>query len=88
LDVTECAILKYLTKQGVPELTRHWGLIDYLTSEAMGRGIVRSKTLAEGCASCGFRFKKGRPSYLYPLRNGWPPKLVGTDDKQQLLDAK
>jgi hypothetical protein len=76
VDVTECAIQKYLTAQGAPELTRYLCLTDYVSSEAMGRGLVRDKTLAEGCAVCDFRYKKGRPSYLYPLRDGWPPKFV------------
>ena len=78
VDVTECAIQKYLTKQGAPELTRYLCLTDYVSSEAMGRGLVRCKTLAEECASCDFRYKRGRPSYLYPLRDGWPPKFLAS----------
>jgi hypothetical protein len=78
VDVTECAIQKYLTAQGAPELTRYLCLTDYVASEAMGRGLVRDKTLAEGCSVCNFRYKQGRPSYLYPLRDGWPPKFVGS----------
>ncbi|HUH97761.1 MAG TPA: L-2-amino-thiazoline-4-carboxylic acid hydrolase [Anaerolineales bacterium] len=76
VDVTECAIRKYLAAQGAPELTPYLCLTDYISSEAMGRGLVRYKTLAEGCALCDFRYKKGRSSYLYPLRNGWPPKFA------------
>jgi hypothetical protein len=76
VDVTECAIQKYLAAQGALELTRYLCLTDYVSSEAMGRGLVRYKTLAEGCAVCDFRYKQGRPSYLYPLRDGWPPKFV------------
>ena len=75
VDVTECAIQKYLTTQGAPELMRYLCLTDYVLSEAMGRGLVRYKTLAEGCTVCDFRYKKGRPGYLYPLRDGWPPKF-------------
>ena len=76
VDVTECAIQKYLAVQGAPELTRYLCLTDYVSSVAMGRGLVRYKTLAEGCAVCDFRYKKGRSEYLYPLRDGWPPKFV------------
>jgi hypothetical protein len=76
VDVTECAIQKYLAAQGAPELTRYLCLTDYVSSEAVGRGLVRYKTLAEGCAVCDFRYKEGRPSYLYPLRDGWPPKFA------------
>jgi hypothetical protein len=77
INVTECGILKYLTRQGAPELTRYLCLTDYATSEAIGRGLVRQQTLAEGCACCDFRYKKGRPSFVYPLRNGWPPQFAG-----------
>jgi hypothetical protein len=76
VDVTECAIQKYLAAQGAPELTPYLCLADYVSSEAMSRGLVRYKTLAEGCAVCDFRYKQGRPSYLYPLRDGWPPKFA------------
>lgn len=75
VDVTECAIKKYLDRQGAPELTKYLCLTDYLTSEAVGRGLVRYKTLAEGCDCCDFRYRRGRESYLYPLRNGWPPQF-------------
>jgi hypothetical protein len=78
VDVTECAIQKYLAAQGAPELTPYLCLTDYVSSEAMGRGLVRYKTLAEGCAVCDFRYKQGRPSYLYPLRDGWPPKFAAS----------
>jgi hypothetical protein len=76
IDVTECAIQKYLARQGAPELTRYLCLTDYITSEAIGRGLVRNKTLAEGCDCCDFRYKEGRSSYLKPLQNGWPPVFV------------
>jgi hypothetical protein len=76
VDVTECAIQKYLAAQGAPELTPYLCLTDYVSSEAMGRGLVRYKTLAEGCAVCDFRYKQGRQSYLHPLRDGWPPKFA------------
>lgn len=76
VDVTECAILKYLTAQGAPELTRYMCLSDYLFSEAMGKGLVRYNTLAEGCDVCDFRFKQGRASYIHPLREEWPPQFT------------
>jgi hypothetical protein len=81
IDVTECAIQKYLARQGAPELTRYLCLTDYITSEAIGRGLVRNKTLAEGCDCCDFRYKKGRRSYLDPLRNGWPPVFCDGEEK-------
>jgi hypothetical protein len=84
IDVTECAIKKFLDRRGAPELTKYLCLTDYLTSEAVGRGLVRTKTLAEGCAGCDFRYRQGRASYLYPLRNGWPPQFVEPGDRNML----
>jgi hypothetical protein len=78
VDVKECAIQKYLAAQGAPDLTRYLCLTDYVASEVMDRGLVRYRTLAEGCAVCDFRYKQGRPSYLYPLRDGWPPKFAAS----------
>jgi hypothetical protein len=75
VDVTECAILKYLTVQGAQQLAPYLCLADYVTSEALGRGLVRNSTLAEGCASCDFRYRCGRATYLRPLREDWPPSF-------------
>jgi len=32
---------------------------DIALSEAMGWGLIRTQTLADGCSHCDFRFKKG-----------------------------
>ena len=76
LDITECGICKYYQAQGVPHLTPYVCLGDYVVSEAFDRGLVRQETLAEGAARCDFRYKKGRPTYVHPLRDGWPPKFT------------
>ena len=76
VDVTECAIQKYLTAHGAPELTRYLCLTDQVISDVAAKGLVRTKTLAEGCEFCDFRFKQGRSTCLYPLRDGWPPKFA------------
>ena len=76
IDITECGICKYYRAQGAPELTPYLCLSDAVVSEAFDRGLVRHKTLAEGKAVCDFRYKKGRPTYVAPLRNGWPPRFL------------
>jgi hypothetical protein len=77
LDITECGILKYYRAQGVPELTPYICLGDYVISRAFDRGLVRHETLAEGGTRCDFRYQKDRPTYVEPLRNGWPPQFQG-----------
>jgi hypothetical protein len=51
-------------------------LSDYVVSCAFDRGLVRYKTIAEGAEVCDFRYKQGRETFVYPLRDGWPPKFI------------
>lgn len=76
LDITECGICKFYQSQGVKELAPYLCLSDYVVSDAMDRGLVRYKTLAEGSEVCDFRFKKGRETFVNPIRDGWPPKFL------------
>lgn len=80
LDITECGICKFYHAQGADELAPYMCLSDYVVSQAFGRGLVRYKTVAEGAEVCDFRYKQGRETFVYPLRNGWPPQFIDQDD--------
>jgi hypothetical protein len=56
---SECAVVKFLAAQGSPELAPYICPVDILYSEALGWGLRRTTTLAEGSVRCDFRFKKG-----------------------------
>jgi hypothetical protein len=75
LDITECGICKFYRAQGAEELTPYMCLSDFVISNSLERGLVRYHTLAEGSDVCDFRFKRGRATYVSPLRDGWPPKF-------------
>jgi hypothetical protein len=75
LDITECGICKFYRQKGAEELTPYLCLSDFVLSDALGRGLVRYQTLAEGHPVCDFRFKRGRATYVEPLRDGWPPQF-------------
>lgn len=75
LDITECAICKLYSAHGAEKLARYMCLSDYVVSKAFKRGLVRYETIAEGDGKCDFRYKKGRETFVYPLRKGWPPKF-------------
>ena len=75
LDMQECGICKFYRAQGAAELAPYMCLSDYVISEAFDRGLVRYQTLAEGGLRCDFRYKAGRPTYVHPLRDGWPPQF-------------
>lgn len=75
IDITECGICKFYRAQGADEVVPYLCLSDYVVSDAFERGLVRYKTLAEGAEVCDFRYKKGRETFVSPLREGWPPKF-------------
>jgi hypothetical protein len=77
LDVTECGIWKFHVVHNAQELAPYMCLSDYVVSKAFDRGLVRSHTIAEGGDRCDSRYKKGRETLVYPLRNGWPPRFFG-----------
>ena len=79
LDITECGICKLYSAQGAERLARYMCLGDYVLSKAFNRGLVRYKTIAEGAEKCDFRYKKGRETYVRPLRERWPPKFLDDD---------
>ena len=80
LDITECGICKLYSAHGAEKLSRYMCLSDYIVSKAFNRGLVRYKTIAEGAEKCDFRMKKGRETYVHPLREGWPPKFLDDDN--------
>ena len=59
VDYLECASCKFLAKQGASELAPYLCPVDILYSKALGWGLTRTMTLAEGSERCDFRFKKG-----------------------------
>ena len=77
-DIMECGICKFYQANGASEFSPYMCLSDYVVSKAFDRGLVRHKTIAEGAEKCDFRYKKGRKTFVQPLRNGWPPMFIET----------
>jgi hypothetical protein len=71
IDITECGIVKFLNAQGADELCPYGCDLDYVTFEAMGIGLRRTKTLAWGCDRCDFRLSKQGV-----ISAPWPPEFV------------
>jgi hypothetical protein len=59
-DHKECGIVKFFHKQGADELTPYMCKLDFLYSDALDEGLVRTSTIAGGGTVCNFRFKRGR----------------------------
>jgi hypothetical protein len=71
LDITECALLKFFTAQGVGEFTPYLCITDYCVCRSLGVGFSRTSTLASGGTTCDFRFTRGGDT-----AQGWPPETL------------
>jgi len=76
LDFTECGICKFYASHQALELAPYICLSDFVINQAFNKGLVRYHTIAEGSDRCDFRFKAGSKTFVYPLRNGWPPQFL------------
>ena len=68
-----CATHQLMLAHGGAELAPYLCLGDIPCSDALGWGIQRTSTLAQGCTRCDFRFKKGGPTKITP--EDWPAGL-------------
>jgi len=59
VDYLRCANYKLMLDQGAEEFAPYVCMSDIALSDAMGWGLIRTGTLADGCETCDFRFKKG-----------------------------
>jgi hypothetical protein len=65
-DYRECGIVKYLAREGAPELAPYlcWG--DFPSFACMGVRLIRTETIAQGGQRCDFRFARGTPVQATP----------------------
>jgi hypothetical protein len=66
VDYTECGIVKYLAREGAPELAPYLCWIDYPQFAAMHLRLDRTETLAQGGQRCDFRMSQGQPVKVEP----------------------
>ncbi len=66
VDYTECGIVKYLAREGAPELAPYLCWIDYPQFAAMHVRLDRKETLAQGGQRCDFRMSRGQPVEVAP----------------------
>jgi hypothetical protein len=59
VDYVSCGNYEFMKQQGAEEFAPYVCLSDMALSEALGWGLVRTETLADGCERCDFRFKQG-----------------------------
>jgi hypothetical protein len=71
-DIAECGILKFWKSRGLEELVPYLCLTDWAKWKALGIEARRTGTLANGSASCDFRFVRAGGE----TPAGWPPETM------------
>jgi hypothetical protein len=59
VDYVGCGNYNFAKAQGAEEFAPYVCMSDIALSDALEWGLIRTQTLADGCESCDFRFKKG-----------------------------
>lgn len=60
VEVTDCGVIKYYEKHGVPELASYCNFLDYLQSRTYGMGMKNPTNIGQGDAVCLQQMKQGR----------------------------
>ena len=59
VDYVACGNYNFMKSQGAEEFAPYVCMSDIALGDALGWGLNRTQTIADGCQSCDFRFKKG-----------------------------
>ncbi len=59
VDYVACGNYNFMKAQGAEEFAPYVCMSDIALSDALGWGLIRTQTIADGCETCDFRFKKG-----------------------------
>jgi hypothetical protein len=77
VNYRRCAIYDFLKEQDAEDFSPYVCLSDVALSDAMGWGLKRTETLADGCDKCDFRFRKGAQTEI----SSRTPEVQATIDK-------
>ncbi len=64
VDYVRCGNLELAKKLGAAEFAPYVCMSDIAFSDALGWGLIRSQTLADGCSHCDFRFKRNAETQI------------------------
>lgn len=64
VNYLECGNHSFAIKHGGEAFAPYICMSDIALSDAMGWGLIRTQTLADGCHYCDFRFKKGAATQI------------------------
>jgi len=84
VNYLQCGNLNFVKKHGGEEFAPYICMSDIALSDAMGWGLIRTQTLADGCHHCDFRFKKGGATQI----SSRTPEVQKTIEKIRNKEAK
>ena len=58
VDYVACGNYNFMKAQGAEEFAPYVCMSDIPLGDALGWGLIRTQTIADGCKTCDFRFKK------------------------------
>jgi len=85
VDYLGCGNLELVKNLGAEEFAPYVCMSDIPLGHALGWGLIRTQTLADGCDSCDFRFKRGaavRISSKTPAVQATIDRIAGLPDSE------
>ena len=64
VDYVGCGNYNFMKAQGAEEFAPYVCMSDIALGDALGWGLIRTQTIADGCQYCDFRFKKGNETRI------------------------
>jgi len=77
VDYVRCGNYQLVVDQGAGEFAPYVCMSDIALGDALGWGLIRTHTIADGCDSCDFRFKKGAKTRI----SSKTPAVQGTIER-------
>jgi hypothetical protein len=84
VNYLQCGNHTFVKKHGGDKFAPFVCMSDIALSEAMGWGLIRTQTLADGCTHCDFRFKKGAATQI----SSKTPEVQKTIEKIRMKEAE
>jgi len=84
VNYLQCGNYAFVKTHGGEEFAPYVCMSDIALSEAMGWGLTRTQTLADGCPHCDFRFKKGAATQI----SSKTPEVQETIDRIHKKEAE
>jgi len=83
VDYVACGNYKFVQGQDAGEFAPYVCMSDIALGDALGWGLIRTETLADGCERCDFRFKKGGKTRI----SSRTPEVQATIEKIRKKEA-